>query len=360
MCNLILKWNQFESSTEYSLEIEEDNNWLQVVWIYNRDMTSVTIPDMVADVQYHFRIYYWAIEDREKKLDYYKELYARSDGKKTFQYEHSNPDIISIQTENKCAEIKIKRVRLVDKYRVFKKIDNGSWNIIGETLNDTFIDESYDNRIDCTYTVRGISEDDKYLTDYNMEGYRVSRVEKIKQHALQIPKINKIVANQKGVTLSWQSVEGAEKYRIFYKSNRGAWIQLSTVMGTDTEFVDENIVCGESRNYTIRCMDMDESAYTSDYDKEGMNFTLLEAPKLLKASRESGGIRIYWRKVEGAERYMIFAKNAGTGWEQLDIVDGETDTYLSSNNKYSVFTVRCIKKDENIYASYYDIYGIKI
>lgn len=360
-CNLILKWEQFDTSTEYSIEIEEGDVWKQIVWIYNRDITSVTIPDMPENVQKHFRVCYWVNENGEKKLDYYKELYARSFGNVMYLFEHSNPHVVSVAIDDEQAKIRFQKISTIKKYRIFKKVGSGSWNAIGDTRGNVFFDESYDNRYDCAYTVRGLDDDRKdYLTDYDLDGYTVEGDAEQKQTVLAMPKITKVLPLQEGLKLAWRKVEGAEKYRIFSKSADGKWNQLTTVMGDVTEYIDESIKGGERKTYTIRCINADESAYTSDYDWTGIEFSFCETPHLLRAIKNSRGTLISWDIVDGAEKYRVFAKNEDSSWEAIGTSEANNNTYLYTKNQYSIFTVRCMNKDENVYMSGYDTQGIQV
>lgn len=87
----------------------------------------------------------------------------------------------------------------------------------------------------------------------------------------------------------------------------------------------------------------------------------LSTPEISTVSNTAEGVRIEWKKADGAEMYRVFYKNALGFW--VKIADTDSDEYTwaeaKSGRKYS-FTVRCISSDGKSYTSGYDRAGKSI
>ena len=93
----------------------------------------------------------------------------------------------------------------------------------------------------------------------------------------------------------------------------------------------------------------------------GENEGLLDAPVLEEIVNTKSGIQISWAEVNGAEKYRVFRRNKGQGWERLadtsDLV--YADKSVESGNTY-IYTVRCMSSDGKEYTSSYDQKGLAI
>ena len=162
-----------------------------------------------------------------------------------------------------------------------------------------------------------------------------------------VPKITKAESGNNGVTVTWDAFEGAELYRVFYKTGTASWKKLGDTASTTFTHKDApyNVEC----TYTVRCVDK-AGNFTSDYDKDGYKNTRLNDPKLTSAKLLEYYIGVSWEKVEGARYYCVFIKGGKfdswtpvctTDAPDMNYLDLDTDYMgLESNTKYS-FTVRC-------------------
>ena len=119
---------------------------------------------------------------------------------------------------------------------------------------------------------------------------------------LDTPKLKSATANTNGsITVKWEKVTGAYKYRVFRKITDG-WKGLGNTTGTS--YTDTTCKVGMNYTYTVRCIDKD-GKYTSGFDKTGVSAT---------AKREF--------QVEVTAKKLNIREGAGTNY---DIVGAITD-----------------------------------
>ena len=75
--------------------------------------------------------------------------------------------------------------------------------------------------------------------------------------SLATPKISKAESVYGGVKLTWNKVNGAAKYRVYYKGSKG-WTRM--VDTTSTSYIDKDVSSGRNYTYTVRCILLTERA----------------------------------------------------------------------------------------------------
>ena len=172
--------------------------------------------------------------------------------------------------------------------------------------------------------------------------------------SLATPKISKAESVYGGVKLTWNKVNGAAKYRVYYKGRKG-WTRM--VDTTSTSYIDKDVSSGRNYTYTVRCISADGKSFTSGYDSEGTIIKYIAAPEISKLESVNGGVKISWGKVSGATKYRVYYKGS-KGWTRM--VDTTSTSYIdkdvSSGRNYT-YTVRCISADGKSFTSGYDSEG---
>ena len=174
--------------------------------------------------------------------------------------------------------------------------------------------------------------------------------------SLATPKISKAESVYGGVKLTWNKVNGAAKYRVYYKGRKG-WTRM--VDTTSTSYIDKDVSSGRNYTYTVRCISADGKSFTSGYDSKGTTVKYIAAPEISKLENVNGGVKITWNKVSGASKYRIYQKNSSDWFRVSDttsnsIVDKSVDvgTYT--------YTVRCISDDGKSFESGFNPKGSSI
>mgnify|MGYP000402873258 FL=1 len=171
---------------------------------------------------------------------------------------------------------------------------------------------------------------------------------------LATPKISKAESVYGGVKLTWNKVNGAAKYRVYYKGRKG-WTRM--VDTTSTSYIDKDVSSGRNYTYTVRCISADGKSFTSGYDSKEQLVKYIAAPEISKLESVNGGVKISWGKVSGATKYRVYYKGS-KGWTKM--VDTTSTSYIdkdvSSGRNYT-YTVRCITSDAKKFTSGYNPTG---
>jgi len=174
---------------------------------------------------------------------------------------------------------------------------------------------------------------------------------------VEYPEIINIYPSKNGVTVCWSAYDGAAKYAVFIKNGDNSWKRLGFAAATSYEHVITPD--GTPYTYTVRAVGGNEK-YISGYDRTGVEFSCLPAPKLTRIDNVVGGQRLIWEPADTDRdvRYRAYIKG-DNGWTAVndtyntryinrDAVSGETITY----------TVRCIDPATGKPLSFYDRRGI--
>ncbi len=85
------------------------------------------------------------------------------------------------------------------------------------------------------------------------------------------PRISSVYSEDTGITITWESVKGASKYRVFRRTAKGNWEKICDT--TSLQYVDKKVEFGKHYSYRIRCVDTSGSIYTSDNSSVGKGTT---------------------------------------------------------------------------------------
>ena len=231
----------------------------------------------------------------------------------------------------------------VSKTAVYRMKD-GSWHRIASSADSSYLDKDVSVGNEYCYTVRSLNADGAFLHDfYDDDGFSI--------RYLKTPSLQAENAAG-GVKLSWDAVDGAEQYRIFYKNSKGIWTRMAVT--AENSFLDDDVRSGNTYTYTVRCISGDGNMYTSYYDPLGKSVKYIAAPVLLSADSTGDGIMITWQKSDGAAKYRVFYKNSKGSWSRLGDTASTsfTDTDVRSGSSYT-YTVRCMDASGNYISSYY-------
>lgn len=158
---------------------------------------------------------------------------------------------------------------------------------------------------------------------------------------LSTPKITGCESLDSGVKISWNSVSGAARYRVYYYGSNG-WTNMGST--TSNSFVDTDVVSGGKYLYTVRCVNAANTAFTSDFDRTGYSYTYnMATPQITSLTSSSAGVKITWGKVTNASRYRVYYKNRYGDWVKMTETTGTTytDSDVRFGNPYT-YTVRCV------------------
>lgn len=133
-------------------------------------------------------------------------------------------------------------------YYIYRKEPGGNWVKRGTVTEQTktyFVDTRIESGKTYTYTVRG------FLWDYGH--YRSSYYSGETIVCLETPEISSATSTKNGVSLKWNSVKGAQGYRVYRKTGGGSWSLTKVVEGnSEISYVDKTAKKGVTYTYTVR------------------------------------------------------------------------------------------------------------
>ena len=236
-------------------------------------------------------------------------------------------------------------VQGADRYRVYYKNRNGGWTRLAETASSSYIDKAVSSGSAYTYTIRCVDTDGDFISDYNTTGWRFT------YRRLSTPEITAHESTPDGIRLTWSAVEGAERYRVYFKNSKGGWTRLTET--AETEYLDETFNVGSAYTYTVRCVDS-AGDFTSNYSTTGWRhtYTGVAVPQMTATQSEAQGIRLTWEPVEGAAKYRLYHKD-GAGWTR--IAETAETTYFDEDvtaGKSYTYTIRCVNAKGNFISGF--------
>ena len=225
------------------------------------------------------------------------------------------------------------------KYRVY--VFNGkSWSRVGESTTTNFTHNSLRDGVTYRYTVRAMDKNNKFVSDYNKDGYSNT--------FFAPPVISSLQNVFGGVTVKWSKNSAIDSYRIYRKTKNTGWKRIGT--SDSGSFTDTTAVSGINYTYTLRALDA-ESNFVS-YCNGGKSVTYVKAPTINKIENTATGSKISWGKCSGASKYRVYyLKNKS--WKALGNTTATSFTHnkLKSETKYT-YTVRCLDSKGNFVSGY--------
>ena len=161
---------------------------------------------------------------------------------------------------------------------------------------------------------------------------------------LPTPQITSLANTTGGIKISWNKVDGAYGYRLYYKPASGGWKRFKDT--TATSFTDSGVSPNRTETYTIRCIDKNGNTVSGFYSRGWSKKYTPAAPTISKLENTSGGIKISWNKIAGVYGYRLYYKTSSGGWKRFKDTTATsfTDSGVSPN-RTETYTIRCIDKN---------------
>ncbi len=325
-----LSWSAIDGASQYRVFYKGSNGWKAMG---DTDQTSYVDEDVRSGGSYTYTVRCLSADGSRFTSDY------DSTGFKASFI--AMPVLKSYENTADGVKLSWDKVPGAYRYRVFYLGSKG-WNRLGDTDGTTLTDTIVRSGSTYTYTIRCYGADGNYTSTFDGSGFSATYID--------VPHISKSENTTSGVKLSWDKVDGAAKYRVFYKAYNGSWKSMGDT-ATDS-FTDTVVTSGNSYTYTVRCLSDDSSSFTSAYDTNGFNATFVDTPSVTKTENVSNGVKITWGSVRGASKYRVFYKTS-SGWNRLGDSDTTSiiDNIVTSGKTYT-YTVRCLDKNGNYISAF--------
>ena len=253
-----LTWSKVKGAEKYRVYYKGSKGWTRMV-----DTTSTSYIDKDVSSGKNYTYTVRCINSSATKFT------SGYNGKgKSIKY-IAAPEISKLESVNGGVKISWNKSNGAEKYRIYYKGSKG-WTRMVDTTSTSYIDKDVSSGKNYTYTVRCInSSATKFTSGYDSKGKSVKYI--------SAPKITKAESVDGGVKISWNKVNGAEKYRVYYKGSKG-WTRLADT--TSTSYTDSKVSSGKTYTYTVRCINSSATKFTSGYDSKGVTVTTPVKPSV--------------------------------------------------------------------------------
>ena len=252
-----LSWNAVPGAEKYRVYYKNSSGG----WTRFGETASTSFTDEIVTAG---NSYTYTIRCVDKDGDFTSDY-----NKNGWKYTYSGveiPQFTTLTSEFKGILLKWNPVAGAAKYRLYYKGTGGEWKRLGETAATEFFDDIVTVGNTYTYTIRALNSKGRLISGYNRDGVSC------KYEGVETPQITRLENTSRGVQITWDRVEGASKYRVFYLSN-GTWKGLGTT--SSVTMLDSDVKSGKNYTYTVRCVG-DHDNYISSYNSEGTSIKFVK------------------------------------------------------------------------------------
>ncbi|MBQ8843114.1 MAG: hypothetical protein IJZ65_10855, partial [Ruminiclostridium sp.] len=230
----------------------------------------------------------------------------------------SAPKNVTAKLEDTSIVISWDEVEFATAYEVYR-----DETLLGTAETNSFTDEEVEKGKTYTYSVKAYSEDFDIYSE-------ASEAVTISVPADTIPQNVKAVAGEGKITITWDSVDGATKYRV-QRLNGTSWSSIN--YPTATSYVDTNVTAGTT--YKYRVLAYVNNAWSTASSVVTATPVASIIPQNVKAVAGDGKITITWSAVSGATKYRVQRLN-GTSWSTVNYPTATSyvDTAVTAGTTY--------------------------
>ncbi len=238
------------------------------------------------------------------------------------QLKCEKPVITGLTNTDTGVQVAWNNVTGADSYRVYRHLKGGKWVYLCTTTERTYIDTDVENGYWYYYTVRAVNE--AGYSDY------YTSVKSIQ--FLNAPVFRRVQNAKQGITISWNSVHGAQGYYLYKKTGNGYYKYYCRV--NSTSYTDKNVANGVTYSYRIKAV---RNKTVSGFYYNGVTLQRLGAPALKSPVNTDSGIKVLWNRVNGASGYLVYrieggywkyiGKTTATSFTDVNVTSGKTYTY---------------------------------
>ncbi len=147
--------------------------------------------------------------------------------------------------------------------------------------------------------------------------------------------VTSMTTGEKGVTLNWAKVSGANSYQITRSEEAGGkFTQIANLKGgSNTSFTDTNTSVGKRYYYKIRAIKTGKNTGYGTYSKALEKWVLGAPEDLAVISDQAGQVELAWEKVSKSVGYVVYrSTKPGSGYKSIAALEGRgTVAYIDTN-----------------------------
>ena len=219
----------------------------------------------------------------------------------------------------------------VDKtYTVYRKTSGSSWKFLGNSRTLEYTDKTAAYYETYYYTVRAHyfykPTEEKIISSYNSAGTAIKTKYVVTPGAPTAE-----VYNRKYIKISWSKAPGATKYVLYRAStDDGKYAKIYT--GTSRSYSDKNTNPGATYYYKLKVYSGSKASNASTFSE---CIFYVGVPIISEITTTESSIRLQWKKIEGADGYVVYRKVKSTdSWKRIKTIkSGGTTSYTNTGIK---------------------------
>ncbi len=156
-----ITWNKDSLADGYIVKSKLGDDFKELVRIENIDITTITAPKFKQGIENHIRVNFYRKKNNTYVTYRYEDYYCFVAPKKFVVYRLPTPKLKDAKKVENSVIIEWEKVADEVMYVVVRKIPGGTWERIGLTKGNTYVDSRIDINSKYIYTVRCVSDDGK-------------------------------------------------------------------------------------------------------------------------------------------------------------------------------------------------------
>ncbi len=204
-----------------------------------------------------------------------------------------------------------------------------------------------DYAIDVSTTIYGYKDS----TAENYAWKRGNKFVALSETKLATPTLKAAVNANGSFKLSWNKVNGAEKYELYIKQADGSYKLMKTTTGTS--FTTATAAYGKQYSYKMRAVKGNtKSAYSAVVNAK--NTKKLQAPTAKVTVNANGTFKLSWNKVAGADKYELYIKQADGSYKLMKTTTATSfTTAFATYGKQFSYKIRAVNsKNKSLTSAY--------
>ena len=220
------------------------------------------------------------------------------------------------------------------KYKVYRSTSrNSGFKLLTTVKGTAVVNTSAVAGEQYFYYVEAIGADGKVIE----KSATVGRACDLERPELTLTNVESTGKNK----ITWNAVEGAVKYELYYSVDGENWDLLKTVTGTYVNHTSAE--AGTRYYYKVRALAQREAANSAYSTVQNLTCDLARPVVTLKNVASTGKIKITWNAVSGAQKYEVYSSTDGENWNLLKTVTGTSLTHASAEaDKLYYYKVKAI------------------
>ena len=346
-----VKWNKVTGATGYRIYRKTTGSWNTLADV--GDVNNYLDTSAVSGTKYTYTVR--SLIGGNVRSEYDKKGVTGSWNSGIAPGNIAAPKLVSAVAEGTGIRVTWQAVSGASAYRVYRKNGNKNYATLVNVAGTSYLDNATNAGEVYTYTVRCLDGDGNQISAYDKNGVKGSWKAPTPGN-LATPVLSSATNVVNGVKITWGTVPGALRYRIYRKTTASGWTAIGE--STTTSYTDTTAVGGTVYFYTVRAKDSSNNV-ASGYDTAGIKILYYATPKLKTAQSIASGIQLTWEGSKAAPMYLIYRKTTGS-WQRLGYTTSTTytDRKVVEGTEYT-YTVRVCTTDGKTLLSDYDHTGIK-